>query len=133
LISGVEEVRLAIYSVVERQRQRLIEYGRMRRQHIEPVEEIDFTAFKFGSNDLVSVDRGTISSEDLRVFKEEIRVNFIRLLPPNVLTQITELHGAIDNKFPLRPVLFENDVVTEFDDDEETVMEFPTKSSHKRN
>jgi hypothetical protein len=108
-----EEIRLAIYSVVERQRMRLMEYARIRRQQIEPIEEIDFTSFGFTSDERITFDATTISSEDVRVFKEELRINFIRLLPPKVLTEINELHELDDKKFALLPVQFEYDVVKE--------------------
>lgn len=88
-------------------------YNRIRGQRSEPVEEIDFTAFNFGSNEKVSFDKATISSEDVRVFKEELRVHFIRLLTPNLAPQIEEIHELADNKYALLPVLFENDVVEE--------------------
>jgi len=127
MVHGREEIRLAVYSVIERQRLRLIEYGKIRKQQIEPIEDIDFTAFNFGSDESVKLDRSTISSEDVRVFKEELRVNFIRLLPPNVTTQINELHEMADNKFALLPVLFEDDVVVNFDDDEQTTAGRPNK------
>lgn len=98
----------------------MFSYSKLRNQRIESIEEIDFTMF--GCEEKVKFDKATISSEDVRVFKEELRVTFIRLLPPSVLCQINEVQEMSDNKFGLLPVQFENDVVQEFDNDEETTV-----------
>ncbi|KAI6182051.1 hypothetical protein M3Y97_00338700 [Aphelenchoides bicaudatus] len=132
ILSG-GEVRLAIYSVVERQRIRLIEYSRLRNSVIDPIEEIDFTSFNFGTSESVMIDKSTVSSEDLRVFKEELRVNFVRLLPPSVLGQANENYETNENRYTLYPLQFEDNMVKQFDNDDETI--FGTSGSsqkHKR-
>lgn len=91
----------------------MFRYARLRKQQIERFEEIDFTEFNFDAGEKVTIDRSTLSSEDLRVFKEELRVTFIRLLPPSVLGQINEQQELNDNGFALMPLQFENDVVRE--------------------
>jgi len=128
--SGKEEIRLAIYFGVERQRLRFARYYSLqgKKPPINPDIGIDFTSLQFAgeSADMATMDKKYLSRDDVTLFENNLQVTNVNLVPPpsaNATTSRmfgTSINGQDQQKICVPPVLFDKGDPICFDDDEKT-------------
>ncbi|KAI6234423.1 hypothetical protein M3Y99_00793100 [Aphelenchoides fujianensis] len=111
LTTGKEEIVLRLYNGPERQRMRGAKYGFQKKTSIDSVEGMNFLQHEPAGDRNKEADLPYTCSDDLAVFKDELRVTTLCIRPPNAVYK--------PNNPDIR--VYPDEVTIAYDDDSYTV------------
>ncbi|KAI6179505.1 hypothetical protein M3Y98_00617700 [Aphelenchoides besseyi] len=117
LVSGNETISLSIYHGPERQRLRQARYSRDKKLKLDTIEGIDFMQIDLEDEHNQDIELPYMSNEDIAIFNQELRIMFLRLLPPG---NSRPMSANDENSNPLAGL--KDDYVIHFDNDVVTVQ-----------